>query len=324
MRAIHRLARLSESQYGAFSRRQALQAGFTPDMIDGRLANRYWIRMYRGVYRLAGVPISNETLVMAAVLAAGRTACASHLTAGALLWKLDGLSAPGIELSVGDRRDLAIDGVVVHRPRTLFTTDRTKIGPIPVTTPSRTIIDVASLVDERTLEVALDDALRRRLIRRRSLANRIGATPPHGRKGIGSLRRLLSERSGPVTESALETKFIQLVRDAGLPRPQLQYEVRGRDGSFVARVDFAYPEAKLAVEIDGYAFHEGRKQWDNDRARQNALVDLGWTVLRFTKTDLMDRKLQVAVSIEKALTGPGRPSTSRAERPRTFTAIGLS
>lgn len=99
---------------------------------------------------------------------------------------------------------------------------------------------------------------------------------------------LVRERSGSITESPLETRFRRLLLHAGLPEPDAQYEIRRSDGSFVARVDFAYPSARLAIEVDGYAFHSSRQRWEADRIRANRLADVGWQALRVTKTAMRE------------------------------------
>ncbi len=194
-----------------------------------------------------------------------------------------------IHVSVGDRRDLRIAGIVVPRPRALTAFDRTQVGVVPVTTAARTVMDIAGRSLPLDLEIALDDALRRGLIRAGALASRINKPRTSGRPGITTLRKLLAERAEDVaTESALETRFLRLIKRSALPRPRSQYIVTRQDASFVARVDFAYPEIRLAIELDGYTFHDGRNAFDRDRVRQNALIDAGWTILRFTSTDLAD------------------------------------
>jgi len=90
---------------------------------------------------------------------------------------------------------------------------------------------------------------------------------------------------GVVWKTFVRRTFAQ----AGLPTPIPQYEIVARDGSFVGRVDFAFPEARLAIEVDGYAFHSSRKDWERDRVRQNELVALGWFVLRTTKRQMTER-----------------------------------
>ncbi len=322
MEADVRIALMAEGQYGVFSRRQASACGYSSDVIDGRLASGVWVREFRGVYRVAGSPASEHSRVMAAVLAAGCGACASHLTA-AELWRFEGTKAGFVEVAVPDRRDVHLPQVVVHRPRQLAIKDRTQIGAIAFTTPTRTILDVASVLNPLQLELALDDALRRRLVRVRPLLARVTGMPPQGRRGIPILRTLVADRTGDArSESSLETLFLRLIARTRLPRPSQQHTVTRDDGSFVARVDFAYASSRIAIEIDGYAFHEGRQRWDRDRARQNDLIDEGWTVLRFTKTDIEGRQISVIASIRKALDraslfGLDRPSGRRTSQPKS-------
>ncbi len=94
-------------------------------------------------------------------------------------------------------------------------------------------------------------------------------------------------------ESALETKFLRLLRKAPVPLPQAGYEV----GSY--RLDFAYPQIRLGIELDGWAFHSGRSAWERDLKRQNDLLALGWILLRFTWTDVTQRGDHVVAEIRR-------------------------
>jgi very-short-patch-repair endonuclease len=110
-----------------------------------------------------------------------------------------------------------------------------------------------------------------------------------GRRGAGVIRPILEDRNGldRAPESPLETKLLALLRRSPLPMPELQYEIW--DGPlFVARVDFAYPERKLAIEVDGFQFHSGRESFDRDRRRLSAISALGWRLQLVTKADIYD------------------------------------
>jgi very-short-patch-repair endonuclease len=100
--------------------------------------------------------------------------------------------------------------------------------------------------------------------------------------------------------SRLEAKVAERLKQSDLPRPESQWEVRD-GGRLLARVDFAYPEAKLAIEADGYRFHSGRAAWQRDRVRSNALTSRGWLVLRVTWDDLSRRSDEVAAEIRGGL-----------------------
>jgi very-short-patch-repair endonuclease/predicted transcriptional regulator of viral defense system len=296
-----RLVHLAERQLGVFTRRQALRCGFSPDAIDGRLACGVWARVHRGVYRLTGVPVSRDALVLAAILAAGSRAYASHETA-AVLWQLLDAPIDRVHLTVPEGTRMRRPGVVSHRHRGTVRGDVTRLGPIALTTPSRTIIDLAQTLGPRGLEAALDAAVRRELLIPSRLLSRVRTLATNGRRGMRVLEGLLLDRSGRiVTGSPLEDRFRRLIAKARLPEPVPQFEVRDEDGRFLARVDFAYPAARIAIEIDGFAFHSGRRAWQEDLIRQNALVDAGWLVLRFTKRDITDTADRVVVLIGRAL-----------------------
>lgn len=175
------------------------------------------------------------------------------------------------------------------------------IRRIPTTDPARTLIDLASLVDEETLEIALDDALRR-LISLPRLRWRIRTFGVNGKRGAARLSALLEER-GPasrVVESALETLFLRLIKQSGLPLPEKQFEIRD-NGRFVARVDFAYPDRKLVIEVDGFSSHSSRLAWDYDRERRNWIEALGWRVLNVTKTQIRSGSASLVERISKML-----------------------
>jgi very-short-patch-repair endonuclease len=90
-----------------------------------------------------------------------------------------------------------------------------------------------------------------------------------------------------ITDSQLEDRFLRIIQRSDLPRPIAQFVVEDEAGAFVGRVDFAYPNAALLIELDGAAFHSDRQRFQRDRTRQNRLVALGYTVLRFTYWDVL-------------------------------------
>jgi very-short-patch-repair endonuclease len=94
----------------------------------------------------------------------------------------------------------------------------------------------------------------------------------------------------------LESRFAAVLRRYGVPRAVYQYTVRS-GGRFIARVDFAYPECRLAVEVDGHDSHRTPAQLQSDLTRQNLLVAEGWTILRFTWADVVQRPDMVAEAV---------------------------
>ncbi|MCA1831704.1 MAG: DUF559 domain-containing protein [Actinobacteria bacterium] len=162
--------------------------------------------------------------------------------------------------------------------------DVTVVQAIPVTTPTRTIIDVASVLDPDPLEIALDDMIRRRLTSVARIQWRLATLGRSGRRGTIALRELLADRPAKGPQSPLETQVRQLIRKSPLPMPVSQHPVFDA-ARLVAVVDFAYPDLRIAIEADGYEWHSGKGQWRHDLERRNRLVALGWRVIHLTAAD---------------------------------------
>lgn len=294
-----RLAPLVARQHGAFSRAQAAAAGATVGVIRRRVQAGRWVRVHRDVFRIAGAPTSWLQRLSAALLRSDDAAAASHRSALAV-WALAGSTPGPLEITIPrDRRRHALDGVIVHSidlPRA----DVTVRQGIRVTTVTRTLIDLAAVVSVDLVEEALDDALRRGLTSMAKLRRRVTELSARGRPGPPVIRMLLALRDGSRarSESVLETRLLRESRKAGLPRPEQQFRVAV--GGRTYRLDFAYPRHRVAIEMDGFRHHSGRRAWEHDRERLNALTALGWRVLRFTSTDL-DGRMPAAIARIRAL-----------------------
>lgn len=171
---------------------------------------------------------------------------------------------------------------------------------IRATSIARTLLDLCATLSEPAAEAALDDALRRRITTVARLDEWINERAAHGRRGLRLFRRLLELRdtSAPL-ESPLETRFFRFLRKHGLPLPVPQFEIA--TGGSYARVDFAYPHARLAVEIDGYAYHSGRREWEHDLNRRNRLTLVGWRIIHVTARRLSGDPVALADEIQTAL-----------------------
>ena len=223
---------------------------------------------------------------MAAVLALGGNAVLSHATA-ARAWELRP-SEGAIHVTVpGDAGRRKRAGLRVHRSRTLTPRDTTTHRGIPITTPARTIIDLARTLTGRPLEHALDLADRRNLLDFADLRTR--PIPP-------SLQAVLSlyTAGATATRSEMEERFLKLCDDHGIPRPNVNTRIEGEE------VDFVWRDAKLIVEVDGYAYHRSPSAFEHDRERDVHLVLAGWRVLRFTWAQITSRAAWVARSVTGA------------------------
>jgi len=278
---VHRLA---GRQLAVITRRQALEVGMTARQLNARVAAGLLVAVHRGVYRVAAAPTTPEQALLAACLAAGASAVASHRSAAAL-WSLRGVAWPGPEITVaGDAKPLR-SGVAVHRSP-LVRADVGRRGSIPVTRPARTLLDLAG-VEPELVEGALDDALVRGLTTVGSIDRMLARAGAHGRAGTALVRDIIAERQAGrrSSESPLEDRLIDLLRRHGLPEPVRQHEVILGDGR-LARIDLAYLDVKLAIEADGRVWHSGRTDFSRDRRRANRLAAIGWTLLRYGWADL--------------------------------------
>ena len=168
-----------------------------------------------------------------------------------------------------------------------------RLNGIPLTLPARTLLDLAATETQRDLERALSEARVLKLVSDKQLLHAIERTP--SRKGTKALRVLLDH--GPaITRSEAERRLLKLIRDANLPQPLTNVRLHGHT------VDFCWPQNRLIVEFDGFAFHGHRRAFERDRKRDRTLVAAGYRVIRITWRQLTDESLAVIASVAQALT----------------------
>jgi hypothetical protein len=226
---------------------------------------------------------------MAAVLACGDGAALSHFAA-AVLWGLISGRGPRIDVTVPSRGGRAPRRVVIVHRAALPPADAAVKDAIAVTTPARTLVDLADVVSRRQLERAIDEAHYLRL-------DLTALRPLPGRRGSGLLSRVL-ESHGPGstgTESRLAERMLELCDGAALPRPAIEATIEGH------RVDFAWPDRHVIVETDGWRAHGTRSAFERDRRRDLALAAAGWHVVRITWRQLQDDADWVAHRLRRLL-----------------------
>lgn len=290
---------LAARQYGLVTSEQAMSLGLTPQMIRRRVEAGRWQRVHRGVYAIAGTVPSWRGSVLAACMRAGRDAVASHRTA-ARLWRFPNFEGAGLEVIAARGRKRAPPGVTIHQSGPLDPLDRRVLLGIPVTSAGRTLFDLATVADARAVGEAMDDALRRRLVTMPRLRWELSRRAPRRFPGTQAFRELVEQRApgSPLQDSVLETRMLRLLRDAGF-EPVAQYRIRLPDRDVF--VDFAFPEARIAIEVDGYRWHSGVDRWRSDLDRRTALGALGWLVLHFTARDLAERPDHIVRTVARAL-----------------------
>lgn len=295
------LSRHATNQYGLVSRSQLLDAGVTVDQIRHRLRTGHLTARLRGVYAVAGAPPGWHADLMAAVLYGGPGSAVSH-RAAAVVHRL--LRMPEqVEICTPRRRrarDLPGDWTV-HTSIVFPPSDLIRVGGLTVTTVERTLIDLGAVVSRRRVGHAVDAALKKRATDLGVLHFVHSRRRGRGRRGAGVLAQVLETvgATGP-TESPYERDFLELMDQSGMPLPVPQYRILD-GGVEVARVDFAWPDLGVVVEIDGHAYHADRDQRRHDAARQNAITALGHTVLRFTTDQVFETPAEIVAAVRSVV-----------------------
>jgi len=263
---------------GLISRAEARQLGLTPAQIDRLVHNGAWERVYPGVYRLAGSPTGPHSRLRAAVLLGGAGSAVSH-RAAAWLWGLRDELDKEVTITVGRNRIVRVSGVRAVR-------SRHPVWPVtrhglPCSDPVRTIVDCAAEADAGEIDDLVDRAVAIRIARVEQLI-KTATDPTDLRHHRG--RPLLVERlrqrgvTGSPNPSVLESRTARLFRRYQVPVPKAEVSW-GPNRRY--RLDFAYPELRLVIEVDGWSAHFLPEQQRRDHQRGNSLNRAGWTVLHY-------------------------------------------
>jgi hypothetical protein len=273
------LRKVIEQQYGLATTEQAER--WLSDARVKRLRERGVATGFgRGVLRFAGASSSWRQRAMAACLGYGPPVAVSHLAA-ALLWGWDEIGRPPVTVTVPTTRSGRRPDVITQR-RELPATDLTARFGLPVTTPDRTLVDVATLLPPRQVASLFDHLQRVHSLRADAILDRLpgrAVRPGHALAPLRSMAVLrLEQHTG--SQSPWEDRVAHWLRDAGLPEPVRQHQVVV--GGRVLVLDLAYPEMMVAVEFDGWEWHRSRGRFDRDRARATDLILAGWLLVLAT------------------------------------------
>lgn len=288
------LAGLARRQHGLISTGQAAALGVDRRALWRRGKTGALDHIRRGVWRIAGAPRTWEQHALAAVLAGGPDTVLSH-GAAARLWGLEPFTRAPVEVCEARPRSSSLDGVRSHHS-VVFDEDRSLHRGIPITSPARTLIDLAGRLSTAALGRLVDEAVRRDLLTIEDLARCAERLRPAPGRPMRRVRAVLAVRLGGfgVGESPLEDRIGRLLQHRarldGLVR-QFPVHLGGRR----FRLDFAQPELLIAHEVDGWKYHGSRSAFSADRERANRLIAAGWTVLRYT-ADMSDHEI-VAVAL---------------------------
>lgn len=299
------LDQIARRQHGVVTRDQT---GLTESSWRRALNSGNLIRVHPGVARLVGTANTSEQHIVAAVLAAGDGAMASHRSA-ALLHGIPTTKPPPVDVIVPrrgatDTRHIrgrtalnASTSVVVHRPRDLERTAPHRINGIACTNVLRTLVDLGA-VAEHDVNGAVGHALTNQLATLEAIEAAMTAHATSGRAGITALRRAIDDWSldSKPADSVLEPAMRKLIHDYGLPPVEFHARVGGRE------VDFLVTGAPIVIECDGWRYHgRDREQFERDRHNDAEFSAHGWIVLRFTYRRITQRPSEVADQIRRAI-----------------------
>jgi very-short-patch-repair endonuclease len=280
------LARLAARSHGVVTRAQLLAAGITRAEIKWRLRTGALQRVHPGVYRVGHRAPSVQATYLAAVWACGDDAVLSG-RAAAHLWGLIKGAAPPPEVTTTNER--RVNGVTTRRSRDI---EATTHRAIPITTVPRTLTDLAAHLTLDALARACHEA-----------GVQYGTTPRHVEsilakrprtRGTGALRAVLSGEAR-VTLSTLERRFLELLREQGLPLPQTNTKAGTH------RVDCRWPTHRLTIELDSYRYHHSRHAWEQDRRREREAHARGDEFRRYTYGDVVERPRQMLIELSALL-----------------------
>jgi very-short-patch-repair endonuclease len=270
-----RIAEICAAQRARCSRRQLLAARVDRNAIDRRVAGGSLIQVHAGVYALAGageIPLGDET---AALLAVAVRSALSHHSAAVIAAIRAGESPRPVHVTIPrERWGPRPAGVELHRSRTLLTRDVRILEGLPVTSPARTLLDIAANLPERQLTIDVDQALLRKIVTLEEIDDVLERAGGH--RGAGRLKRVRQDRSGKGAASDGERKLLKLLKAAGVAPPQIGAHVEGWEA------DLYWPEHRLNVEVDAYGTHTTRSAFEKDRRRDPELRRKGVEVMRFT------------------------------------------
>ena len=277
------LPAIARGQHGAFLIEQAHQAGIPAHVLRGWISSGLLDRFGARTLRSTITPTAEVDDAAAHLLDIKPSAWLSHPTA-ASMHRFDtfGEVEPPFHVTLPRGCYTRRSGLVVHTSDDLPLLDRVFVDGLPVTNPTRTIIDLARTEKPARLTAVLDGALRDRLITEQGLLTRIAELRTQGRYGVPALLAVIegseASRGG---HSWLERRYLELTASAGIPAPEMQRHLGRVDGRLI-RVDCYYPDAELVVELLGYRWHRSKSQMNRDAERVNRLQLDGHMVFQFT------------------------------------------
>ncbi|HUO70814.1 MAG TPA: type IV toxin-antitoxin system AbiEi family antitoxin domain-containing protein [Solirubrobacteraceae bacterium] len=270
---VRAATRLAAAQHTIVTYQQLLECGLGRKAIAARRRTGELRVVFRGIYSFGCGVLPPLAIEHAALLACGERAFLSHRTAAAMWGLLPHPSEPEVSVLTGERWPRG--GLHLHRITRIDRGELRRREGLLLSSPARTLLELAAALEQAELERAFDETFGRRLVRKAEVEAQLGRHA--GSRGAARLRALLMEAAMEgFLRSRGERAFRALLRKAGLSDPEANVAI----GRYV--VDFVWRRERLIVEFDSWNFHRGRERFESDRERDAALKAAGWEVIRFT------------------------------------------
>lgn len=292
MRRERSILAAASAQHGVLSAKQLRKLGFDDHDISRRVRLHRLRRVHAGVFMTGAGKLDLPAGAMAAVLAVGLDSVASYRTA-AELWGLRDWHSSRPEVTAPTRGRRCHPGIVVHTTRNFWPESHTKLGPIPITSPSQTLLDLADVVNSSELKRCFSQAGRLGLLDVVELEVLNGVS--RGRRGRRSFAWALATHL-PIegrTRSNLEVAFLSICLEASIPLPAVNARLGGDE------VDFTWRDRTLAVETDGGDFHRTREDRENDIRKDERLQLAGYRVIRFSEARIENDRSGVISTLRR-------------------------
>ena len=285
--STQRLLEMAASQHSVVSHQQIAGCGIGKRERSELVAMGVLRQVYRGVYACPGTALTRWGEAVALSLSCGPNAALSHNTAAAI-HDFPGIpSGPALEVSVCGSSHPRAKGAAVHRVTRIEAVDLERRNGLLITTSARTLLDIASRFDLRDLADLVDEGVVRRLWTVDELRAALDRSGGRGRSGMRNLRTVLADREHETLDSRLEQRVIRALRPLRPFAVHLEVIVEGE----LIILDVAWPELRVAAEIDGFGVHgKSRTKFDRDRRHANLLLAHGWRVVRITSV-MADREI---------------------------------
>lgn len=289
---------------GGYATTSQLLAVMTCQELDVQVRKGGLVRVWYGVYALAEPELAGRLAALDLFMGQPAVAC---LGTAARLYGFDTENTSAVHVLDPGVRMRPTVGLMVHQ-RTGALLQR--VSGRLATAPAWTAVEVARELSRPRALATLDAALHSGWCTASDLAAAVAEQ--RGRRGIVAVRELLAYADGRA-ESAMESEARLVMIDYGLPLPELQYEIRGRNGESW-RVDFAWPEARVAAEYESVAWHAGRAELIGDRKRYGGVQDCGWTMVPIIAEDVRRYPRQLAERLERHLARGLSPDAASRHR----------